>query len=325
MLSPVFALPLVLAGAQVSQPIIAGESCDGRFPTAIAIVLDATIAGDDVTRLMCTGTLIAPDVVLTAAHCAEPKLLTGGADTVERADYYVTSQIDLIAFADNDMSPLARPADAVAVRELFPHEEFDITAPFSGVADVKDIALLVLDAPFEGVLPEVVINADEAAAIAVGAPVSFAGWGKQTADFPGPSDSVGLKQCGDAAINEVGASEMQIGDDGTRKCQGDSGGPTYLVLDNGEQRVVGVTSHQYDASGCTKGGVDTRVDAYLDWMEEKVPGVLTRTPLDETPPTAADDDDAPSCAASDATPFACALVLACVRVRRVRRVLRARR
>ena len=36
-------------------------------------------------------------------------------------------------------------------------------------------------------------------------------------------------------------------------------------------RVIGVTSHAYDASDCeSKGGVDTRVDAYLDWIESEL-------------------------------------------------------
>jgi hypothetical protein len=34
-------------------------------------------------------------------------------------------------------------------------------------------------------------------------------------------------------------------------------------------RIVGVTSHTYDANACyERGGVDTRVDHYLDWIGE---------------------------------------------------------
>ena len=78
--------------------------------------------------------------------------------------------------------------------------------------------------------------------------------------------------CGKTKINELGEFEMQIGSDekSTRKCYGDSGGATYLTLPNGELRLVGVTSHSYDSEGCSKGGIDTRVDAYLDWIHAQL-------------------------------------------------------
>ena len=49
---------------------------------------------------------------------------------------------------------------------------------------------------------------------------------------------------------------------------GDSGGPSFATF-GGEIRVVGVTSHAYDATtDCFEtGGVDTRTDAYLEWIE----------------------------------------------------------
>ena len=37
------------------------------------------------------------------------------------------------------------------------------------------------------------------------------------------------------------------------------------------QRLVGVTSHAYDETDCAaKGGVDTRVDHYLTWIDEQM-------------------------------------------------------
>lgn len=53
--------------------------------------------------------------------------------------------------------------------------------------------------------------------------------------------------------------------------------------------MIGVTSRAYDRSDCNKGGVDTRVDAFFDWLDGEmtkacddgdrawcdVPGVLT--------------------------------------------------
>ena len=51
---------------------------------------------------------------------------------------------------------------------------------------------------------------------------------------------------------------------------GDSGGPSFATF-GGEVRVIGVTSHAYDTSDCFEtGGVDTRTDAYLDWIESNM-------------------------------------------------------
>ena len=66
---------------------------------------------------------------------------------------------------------------------------------------------------------------------------------------------------------------MKIGEleDDVRKCHGDSGGPSFMEVTADTEvstRLVGVTSHAYDRSDCEEtGGVDTRVDAYLDWID----------------------------------------------------------
>ena len=41
------------------------------------------------------------------------------------------------------------------------------------------------------------------------------------------------------------------------------------IWDSGDgYRVIGVTSHAYDESDCNEtGGVDTRSDYFLDWIE----------------------------------------------------------
>jgi hypothetical protein len=37
-----------------------------------------------------------------------------------------------------------------------------------------------------------------------------------------------------------------------------------------KERVVGVTSHAYDASDCAKGGIDTRVDSWRGWIDAEM-------------------------------------------------------
>jgi hypothetical protein len=81
---------------------------------------------------------------------------------------------------------------------------------------------------------------------------------------------------GEAPISAVGEHELHIGaaEEDTRKCHGDSGGPTFLEVQTESpvtSRLIGVTSHAFDSTDCFEtGGVDTRIDPYLDWIEAEM-------------------------------------------------------
>lgn len=271
---------IAAAGADAA-PIIAGEACEADVePSAVAILVDAEIHIDGhgtetIKTVVCTGTVIAPDVVLAAAHCLDASLMTFGFGTVTREDYFVTRTADLTGLAEQ--TSIDFPEDTISASSRVMHPGFNINnfgAEVSGPGQFDDIALLFLDRELD-VPPAIVIGRDEVVQIVEQKPVRIAGWGQQTETSggpfnPPPAGTVGRKHCATSTINELGTYEMQIGNTGPRKCHGDSGGPTYVTLDavDGDpNRVIGVTSHAYDQSDCAKGGVDTRIDAYLDWLE----------------------------------------------------------
>lgn len=215
--------------------------------------------------LDCTSTLIAPDTVLTAAHCVDDGVL--GA---EIANVGWSRQADLTEWAGYAKD---WPPDTRLAADWVYHPEWSYAGLGLGLAENHDIALVFLEEPARelplGWLP----TAEEAEQIEDGAEVTIVGWGMRDAS---DTTSYGTKQIGVSAISELADYELQVGADGnaTRKCHGDSGGPTFLKVESQatvDERVIGVTSHAYDKNDCMEeGGVDTRVDFYLDWIDEEM-------------------------------------------------------
>jgi MYXO-CTERM domain-containing protein len=262
--------------------------------------------------LICSSTLIAPDVVIAAAHCVDEYVLSQGG-TVEDPDFRWSRKADLTS-PSTPMDPW--PDDAVRVRSTHVPPRWDIAAMNDFGLDAKknDVALLFLDEPVLDVQPAVLATVEESNLVE-GMTVDIVGWGMQKKlsildSFVAPEPgSFGEKRWGTTTLHEIGEFEFQVGnDEEPRKCKGDSGGATFLPVDAATAetyRLIGVTSRSADFTLCTeKGGFDTRLDAYLDWIDETMragcedgsrswcdtPGILEPTLLGDV------DDTRRSCA-----------------------------
>ncbi len=257
--------------------IINGEDAAAAdYPMAGALLIDATLDfGSDgqypMQMMLCSSTLIAPDVVMLAGHCVDEETLTYGYGSLENLHFYWTRAADLTEWNGMQYDP-DLPDDAVEASDWVKNPgyggEFEI-----GLAQNDDIALLFLSEPVTDVPFAYLPTADEATQLEEELEVVIVGWGQQGADQNAPYAE---KQQGVSHIAELGPTEMKIGEEvgDVRKCHGDSGGPTFLEVTttlSESLRVIGVTSHAYDMSDCTQtGGVDTRVDAYLEWIDEEL-------------------------------------------------------
>ena len=264
---------------QQISPIINGNSATTEdFPSTGAMLMTADLdlfgSSSSIKTLVCSSTLIAPDVVLLAAHCLDDFAFTFGLGSIDNKEIYWTRQADLTSWSSPEHSnPL--PDDAIRALDFVIHEDFSMQSLEMGLAENYDIALIFLEEPVLSVDHAFLPTAEEALSIAVGDEVAVVGWGQQiaTGQFEeSPPGSYGIKMQGFSPISEMADFEFQVGPDteDVRKCHGDSGGPSFWDSGDG-YRLVGVTSHAYDESDCFEtGGVDTRVDYYLDWIETEM-------------------------------------------------------
>ena len=250
--------------------IINGEAAtQDEYPMAGAMLIERRYGIYSRRDWVCSSTLIAPDVVLLAAHCLDM-------DGVEEVEIRWSGQADLSEFtgaSDPDW-----PTDSVPTWDWVIHPDWQEEEVYeSGVGDARDLGLLFLDEPLD--IPHAyLISEAERHQIDTGNEVEVVGWGLQIApNAEGASTSEqGQKRYGISHIAELGDYEFQVGAEysDVRKCFGDSGGPTFMHVDTDREetmRLIGVTSRAYDYSYCaSKGGIDARVDVSLDWIEAEM-------------------------------------------------------
>jgi secreted trypsin-like serine protease len=195
----------------------------------------------------CTGVLIAPKVVLTAAHCVQP-----GAD-YKIVEYGV------------DRQPKLQDAKTVAV-----HPAFKMEAMLAHRA-TADVALLQLAAPVAGKTPSVL--GMPTIPIIVGSRFTIAGIGV-TVRGDGKSGGT-IRVAGLVATSKPGTLQIRLVDpigqgtrDGLGACTGDSGAPAFEDKPSGPV-IIGVVSWSTGpngAAGC--GGITgvTPLTLYRDWI-----------------------------------------------------------
>ena len=241
-----------IAGGRLARP--------NEFPGVVAFIRK-NYRGPD-----CTGTLIAPRTVLTAAHCVD------------------LANADNLLIATGSVDPFREASVDYEVGSILIHPDFDLST-FEG--ELFDVALVYLIEPAVDV-PLMELNRADAAA-GLGARIIHAGFGTVLAEDAATAGALrtitqkakGCDAVEDYMYAEVEGSEAidEVPDDkyvchverkdiGVR--EGDSGGPG--MIRKSRTRLVQVSVHHARAAtdGTASYSYDVRLSPHMAWIDEHI-------------------------------------------------------
>jgi hypothetical protein len=190
----------------------------------------------------CTGTLVAPRLVLTAAHCvADPRLGT----TIE------------VLFGSDVASPGAL---VLPVAQAVIHPDYDSDSGAS------DLAALILAEPAE--IPPISLASAPQGPSLVGSSVRVVGFGQADPNAP----LSGQKQSGTSLVTSLDVDTFRAEGGPSLSCHGDSGGPVLALEGQEGSELVLIGVAWSGDPGCGSYSVNGRVDRYADdfvkpWIE----------------------------------------------------------
>ncbi len=291
------AAPAGLAAPALPDPIVGGEPTEpGEFDGVVAIV-----AGSG----LCTGTVVAPRLVLTAAHCL------ADVDDDTMVDVYFGEQIE--------------STNKVAGVEFGAHPMFCPDCK----EDIYDYGYVVIASDFTvpgGFILPITEQDEWDQAMVEGREVTLVGYGEDP-DVDSADMGIGRKRKVTTTIRRFSDRGLEFYAGGMQQdsCNGDSGGPAFIRVGDGTVRLAGITSR--GSNPCGNGGYYGTPYPGLCWVRDETgvdligPACAACDCLDIAPPG---DDEGCGCTHprrehDDVGALALLVVLGVVRTVRKRR------
>lgn len=285
---------LAISTSTSTAAAIVGGAPNTTEPGVVQVLIQHETDPTEETSFQCTGTVVSPHVVLTAAHCLHASLVGEG-------------QSYFVFFGDDSDSPsqTADQRNFGYAKNVIVHPDFD---PETTLPAKDDLGVVVLLDPAP-TTPRKLQRAklDETA---IGRELVVFGYGQTKA---GAVHTSGRRTEMRTPVTRLTDVHLVTKPRGTSFCEGDSGGPSFL-----DGRLAGVHSSVEIPSRCGGENYDTRVDAHLAWIDAQIqaadPGFVSEpeeepAPAPPEPPAPATTTTTEGCASSSGSTSSWPLVV----------------
>jgi len=227
-------------------------ACQSRPPppergSADPAVVMVRIINSDGDEGHCTGVVVSPHLVLTAAHCLARQTVGDHPD------------ISLYLGGDaNDPVRARRVSHRAAVAATAYDPAFDVNRLAAG----HDLGLVMTGAPL-GVTP---LSVNTAALEQLGS-ARLVGYGIANPAAAEAGNRGGVRRPLPVRIRAISERFIELKDSEPRPCAGDSGGPILArLVEGGPEVVVGIIS--YGDSGCRREPLVTNLATYSSYLRD---------------------------------------------------------